>query len=87
MSSRKKWSTRNAVDGKGRDRALRPKTCKAAVLQQREMLRSWQTAAGGRRFADGMLLDTDETFERLIEQCAGIETRANGPRGDDGTIS
>ena len=41
----------------------------------------------GRILADGMLLDLDESFERLIEHCADIETRANGPRGYGGTIS
>lgn len=35
----------------------------------------------GRMVADGMLFGTDESFERLIERCAGIETRANRPRG------
>ena len=30
-----------------------------------------------RMLADGMLLDVDEPFERLMEHCAGIEVRAN----------
>ena len=41
----------------------------------------------GRMLADGMLLDEDESFERLIEQCADIEMRANGPKEDDGNTS
>ncbi len=38
----------------------------------------------GRMLADGMLLDVDEPFERLMEHCAGIEARANaqGDRND-----
>ena len=31
----------------------------------------------GRMLADGMLLDADEPFERLMEHCSGIEARAN----------
>ena len=34
----------------------------------------------GRMVADGMLPGTDESFERLIERCASIETRANRSR-------
>ena len=37
----------------------------------------------GRMLADGMLLDVDEPFERLMEHCAGIEARANA-REDQG---
>ena len=37
----------------------------------------------GRMLADGMLLDVDEPFERLMERCAGIEARANA-REDQG---
>ena len=36
----------------------------------------------GRMVADGMLLGTVESFERLIERCAGIEARANRPEDD-----
>ena len=36
----------------------------------------------GKMLADGMLLDTDEPFEHLLEQCADIEARANAP-GDE----
>lgn len=38
----------------------------------------------GRMLADGMLLDVDEPFERLMEHCAGIEARASaqGDRND-----
>ena len=38
-----------------------------------------------RMVADGMLLGTDESFERLIARCAGIEARANGPGDGDGS--
>lgn len=38
-----------------------------------------------RMVADGMLLGTDESFERLIERCAGIERRANRPEDDNGS--
>ncbi len=38
-----------------------------------------------RMVADGMLLGTDEPFERLIERCAGIEARAGRPEDDDGS--
>ena len=31
----------------------------------------------GRMLADGMLLNVDEPFERLMEYCAGIEAKAN----------
>ena len=45
----------------------------------------------GRMLADGMLLDADEPFERLLEQCSGIEARANAPTVmeavDHGTLS
>ena len=41
----------------------------------------------GRMFADGMLLDTDEPFERLVEQCADIEAKANRTGDDDGYAS
>ena len=41
----------------------------------------------GRMAADGMLLVTDEAFERLIGQCAGIEARANRPEDDNGSAS
>ena len=37
----------------------------------------------GRMLADGMLLDVDEPFQRLMEHCAGIEARANA-REDQG---
>ena len=37
-----------------------------------------------RMLADGMLLDESESFDALMERCAGIEARANGPAGDDG---
>ena len=37
----------------------------------------------GRMLADGMLLDVDEPFERLMAHCAGIEARANA-REDQG---
>ena len=37
----------------------------------------------GRMLADGMLLDADEPFERLLEHCSGIEARANGLRDED----
>ena len=37
----------------------------------------------GRMLADGMLFDVDEPFERLMEQCSGIEARANA-REDQG---
>jgi len=37
--------------------------------------------------ADGMLLGTDESFERLIERCAGIEARAEKPEDDSGSTS
>ena len=40
-----------------------------------------------RMVADGMLLGTDESFERLIAQCAGIEARANKPEDDNGGVS
>ena len=33
-----------------------------------------------RMLADGMLLDSDEPFERLMERCADIEARANAQR-------
>ena len=36
----------------------------------------------GRMLADGMLLDADLSFEHLLEQCSGIEARANA-LGDD----
>ena len=36
-----------------------------------------------RMLADGMLLDTEETFERLIERCTDIEVRANVLRDAD----
>ena len=35
----------------------------------------------GKMLADGMLLDADEPFERLLEQCSDIEARANA-QGD-----
>ena len=41
---------------------------------------SWPTTTR-RMLADGMLLDVDEPFERLIEHCAVIEARVNA-RGD-----
>lgn len=41
----------------------------------------------GRMVADGMLLGTDESFERLIERCAGIEVRADRPEDDGGSAS
>ena len=41
----------------------------------------------GRMAADGMLLGTDESFERLIGQCAGIESRANRSQDDDASVS
>ena len=37
----------------------------------------------GRMLADGMLLDADEPFERLLEHCSGIEARANALRDED----
>ena len=40
-----------------------------------------------RMVADGMLLGTDESFERLIERCAGIEARANRSEDDNGSAS
>ena len=40
-----------------------------------------------RMVADGMLLGTDESFERLIAQCAGIAARANKPEDDNGGVS
>ena len=40
-----------------------------------------------RMVADGMLLGTDESFERLIERCAGIEARAEKPEDDNGSVS
>ena len=36
-----------------------------------------------RMLADGMLLDVDEPFERLMEHCADIEIRANTPGDAD----
>ena len=36
-----------------------------------------------RMVADGMLLDADEPFERLMEHCADIEARANAPGAAD----
>ena len=41
----------------------------------------------GRMVADGMLLGTDESFERLIGRCAAIEARANRPEDDYGNTS
>ena len=38
----------------------------------------------GRMLADGMLLDDGEPFVRLIEQCADLQRRANGPQGNEG---
>ncbi len=40
-----------------------------------------------RMVADGMLLGTDESFERLIAQCAGIAARANKPEDGNGGVS
>ena len=40
-----------------------------------------------RMVADGMLLATDESFERLIARSAGIEARANRPEDDKGSAS
>ena len=40
-----------------------------------------------RMAADGMLLSTDESFERLIGRCAGIEARANRLEDDNGGVS
>ena len=40
-----------------------------------------------RMVADGMLLATDESSERLIARSAGIEARANGPEDDKGSAS
>ncbi len=37
----------------------------------------------GRMLADGMLPDTDEPFEHLLEQCSEIEARANAPRDEN----
>ena len=37
----------------------------------------------GRMLADGMLLNVDESFERLMERCAGIESRANAREDHD----
>ena len=36
-----------------------------------------------RMLTDGMLLDVDEPFERLMERCAGIEARANAREDHD----
>ena len=36
-----------------------------------------------RMLADGMLLDENEPFDALMERCAAIEARANGPRPRD----
>ena len=38
-----------------------------------------------RMVADGMLLATDESFERLTARCAGVEARANRPEDDKGS--
>ncbi len=40
-----------------------------------------------RMVADGMLLATDESSERLIARSAGIEARVNGPEDDKGSAS
>ena len=40
----------------------------------------------GRMVADGMLLGTDESFERLIARCAGIEARANRPEDERAVV-
>ena len=37
----------------------------------------------GRMLADGMLLDADEPFEHLLEQCSDMEARANAPGDTD----
>ena len=37
----------------------------------------------GRMLADGMLLGTDEPFERLLDHCDGIEARANAPGAEN----
>ena len=41
----------------------------------------------GTMAADGMLLGTDDSIERLISQWAGIEARANRPEDDNGSAS